>query len=50
MCRRMQIPGVILISVGVGFLLSCMFGNGFFPILVGIILIVIGILLMQKCR
>ena len=49
MCRRTQIPGVILVSAGIGFLLCCMLGSGIFPILVGVVLILAGILLIRKC-
>jgi len=49
MCRRTQIPGLILVSAGIGFLICCVLGSSVFSILVGIGLMLAGILLLRTC-
>ena len=48
MCRRTQLLGAVLIALGIGFLLSCLFGSGFFLILIGILLVAAGLLVMKQ--
>lgn len=48
MCRRTQVIGAILIALGAGLILSCLFGSGFFLVLLGILLITAGLLVARQ--
>lgn len=48
MFRRSDLLCFIFLAFGAGFLLSCIIGNLFWRMLIGIILLVIG-LLLKKC-
>ncbi len=48
MCRRNLLLGVLAAGVGIGLLLARFFESGFFCSCFGVILIVCGVLIMQK--
>lgn len=48
MCRRTQLLGAILVALGAGLLLSCLFGSGFFLVLLGMILVAAGLLISRQ--
>lgn len=43
MCRRSQIWGTILFSVGAGFVLSCLLEGAVIRIVIGVVLLLVGL-------
>lgn len=44
MCHRSRVFGIILLAVGAGFILSCLFGGWGIRLLIGTVLIAISLL------
>lgn len=50
MCKRTQLIGIILVSLGLGLVLSCLFLSPVFRVILGILVIASGgILFKQSC-
>lgn len=44
MCHRSRIWGIILLAVGAGFIISCLFGSWFIRLLIGAVLVALSFL------
>lgn len=47
MCRRIQLIGIILLSLGVGLIIASIFGSAVLQIVLGIIALTVGLCLLK---